>query len=123
MISDILTFINQSSVLDPVNFICHLIIFVGGFYVAIHSRILPKWAITGLWYIGISSLLIALTILAEWIEGPLFLFSYATIGPAADFLLHLNLAIMVSMMFVHTVYKDFKGMRNRHKECSEDIDL
>jgi len=116
IISSLIEYLNDGILF--INFICHLTIFIGGFYVALHSRVMPTWAITGLWYIGISSFLALLTIMFEWFNGPAFDFSYTSLGRVTDTFLHLNIAIMVFMMFFHTMYKDFKNMKNRHSETN-----
>lgn len=119
IISGIIEYLNNGMIL--VNFICHLVIFLGGFYIALHSRIMPTWAVTSLWYIGVSSFLALLTIIFDWIKGPEFEFSYTMLGRVAETLLHVNMAIMVGMLFFHTIYKDYKGMKRRRTDHIDTI--
>lgn len=114
MIANFIGYINDTILL--INFLCHSTIFLGGFYVALHSRVLPTWAITGIWYIGVSSFLALLPIVFEWLNGPGFEFSYTMLGRVTDTFLHINVAIMVILLFLNTIYKDFKGMKHRQTE-------
>lgn len=95
------------------NFVCHVIIFLGGFYVAIHSRLLPKWLVTCIWYIGISSWLAATSILLGWMIGEDFPLSYSKIGLFTELLLNINLAITVLILFSQTLINDISGAKRR----------
>lgn len=106
MIMNFLNWIDAYSTV--INFICYIIIFLGGFYVAIHSRVLPKWATTCIWYIGLSSLLVAGTIIVEWTLGQQHPLSYFIMGHATEVIMNTNLALMVVMLFFHTIYHDIK---------------
>lgn len=118
MISAALNFLENYSLV--INFICHLIIFLGGFYVAMHSRVLPRWATTCIWYIGVSSLLVSVTIVAEWICGQSYQLSHFMMGRAIEIVMNINLAIMVFMMFYHTVYHDIKNRSKRNSMKKSD---
>lgn len=99
--------------LIPVNFVCHLIIFLGGSYIAIHSRKIPTWLRTCLWYIGCSSFLIAITIILEWTLGQQFELSYYKIGIVAEILFNFWIAITTLVFFIKTIYSDIKFSKLR----------
>ena len=103
----------------PLNFFCHIMIFMGGYYVALHSRALPNWLVTCIWYIGLASLLSSITITIEWIYGPTFALAYNQIGIICETLLNITLAITVSMLFVRTILKDFQGIKRRQVELTD----
>ena len=116
MILNIIEYVNDTILL--INSICHVTIFLGGFYVALHSRVLPTWTVTGIWYIGVSSFLALLPIVFEWLNGPSFEFSYTMLGRVTDTFLHINVAIMVILLFLNTIYKDFKSVKNRKNDAN-----
>lgn len=96
-----------------VNFICYTLVFFGGFYVALHSRLLPTWASTSIWYLGVSSFFVATTIVVEWVFGQHHPFSHFMMGHFGEMIINLNLAIMVGFLFFHTVYQDFRNKKDR----------
>lgn len=98
----------------PLNFLCHIIIFLGGYYVALHSRLLPKSIATCVWYIGLASLLASMAILMEWIHGPEFELSYKQIGTACETLLNICLATTAGVLFLKTVVNDVQGKKRRN---------
>jgi hypothetical protein len=114
MILDFLFFVEEAIL--PINFISHITLFFGGFYIALHSRILPRWVVTCLWYIGLAGALNATTILLDWIYGPTFELAYSQIGMLTESILNFVLAVTVGLLFVHTLYKDFKGMKQRQSQ-------
>jgi hypothetical protein len=94
-------------------FISHLIIFVGGFYVAMHSRIIPTWVVTCIWYVGLSSLFTLITIIIELtlgMEHPLSLYNLRVL---AEFLPLLSIAITVFLLFINTLCTDVKCRKLR----------
>lgn len=97
----------------PLSFIIHIIIFIGGLYVAIHSRIIPEWLSTCLWYVGLGSLFVSITIGLEYIIGPSFPMSYTNLGQIAELLDSTIIAFTVSLMFGNTLYHDLKNKKNR----------
>lgn len=99
----------------PINFICHCIMFIGGLYIAIHSRIIPKWLSTCLWYIGCSSFLIAITIVLGWIYGPQFQLSYDSLGFFGEILFNFWVAITTALFFFKTVLIDISHAKHRKK--------
>lgn len=96
-----------------INFICYLIIFLGGFYVAIHARVLPRWATTCIWYIGLSSFFVGSTIIVEWVFGQDHEFSYFMMGHAGEIVMNISITVMVFFLFFHTVYQDIKYKKKR----------
>lgn len=111
MADQVILFLNQISL--SVTFISNILIFLGGFYVAIHSRTLPIWAVTCIWYLGLSSLLISLTVCMGWIFGDYFPLSYANLQIVCDLIQRVILATTVVLLFTNTVYTDFKYRKNR----------
>lgn len=105
----------------PLNFLCHVMIFLGGFYVALHSRFLPTWTITCLWYIGLCSLLNCMTIFAQLFYGADFFLSYDNVGMITETLLNISVASTVAIYFSDTVIKDFLGMKRRTRKENLEI--
>lgn len=105
----------------PLNFICHVLIFLGGLYVALHSRLIPNWALTSLWYLGLCSFINGLAIILQWTNGPEFFLSYSNIGTATETLVNIILALTVFSCFSNTLLKDFKGMKDRKKVSEFEI--
>jgi hypothetical protein len=107
------------SLIEPitliVNFVCLFIVFIGGLYIAIHARNIPLWFRTPLWYIGLSSFLICVSIICEWTIGNSFFLSYSNFGLFGETLLNINLAIASGLMFIHTVLKDISCIKLRKK--------
>lgn len=97
----------------PLSFIIHVIIFIGGLYVAIHSRIIPNWLSTCLWYVGLASLFVSVTIGIEYTIGPSFPMSYTNLGQIAELLDSSIIALTISLMFGNTLYNDLKNKKNR----------
>lgn len=98
-----------------INVITYSALFVGGFYIALHSRMMPTWLITCLWYIGVSSFLIVITIILELLYGQLFPGSYFLIGIIPETLLKISLLTTVVLLFLKTVFQDIKGSKQRTK--------
>lgn len=117
MIAEIITSIDYYS--NAINFLCYVIVFIGGFYVALHSRILPKWASTSIWYLGLSSFFVASTIVIEWIFGQHHPISHFMMGHFGEMIININLAVIVFFLFFHTVYADYKH-KNQRKMRKED---
>lgn len=111
MITEIIVFLN--GLIIPINFVCHMLVFVGSFYVAIHNRNLPQWHITPLWYLGLANLLVAITILVQWTIGPEHPLSYWNIGMVAETVCNIILAAIVLVMFAVTVGHDIINRKNR----------
>lgn len=99
-----------------INFFCHITMFLGGLYIAIHSRKIPTWMRTCLWYIGCSSLLIAITIILGWTLGPQFELSYHQIGTLGETLFNIWVAATTITFFLETVAADIKHSSKRKIE-------
>lgn len=98
----------------PLDFFCHLVIFIGGFYIAIHSRVIPRWLVTCIWYMGAASLLTSTSIILQWVYGEEFPLSYMNIGVLSEVILNINLAIAFTLLFTNTVAADIKGSKKRN---------
>lgn len=109
-----------STISLPLSFIIHSIIFVGGLYVAIHSRIIPNWLATCLWYVGLSSLFLTITIGIEYTLGSDFPLSYTNLGQIGEILDNLIIAFTISLLFGNTLYSDIKNKKNRSSKNNID---
>jgi len=85
-----------------INFICHIVTFCGGFYIAMYSRTLPRWLVTSLWYIGLSAFLTAITIASQWMFGEDFPMAYIKMNFFTEVILNINLAITVILLLYNT---------------------
>ena len=103
--------------IDPyalvINFMCHLTMFIGGLYIAIHARNVPNWLRTFLWYIGCSSFLIATTIICGWILGSSFELSYDNVGVIGETMFNIFISITTITYFYKTVVTDIKYSKMR----------
>lgn len=93
----------------------YLGIFVGTFYVAMHSRTINQSIITLLWYVGLASFFNALTIIFQYIFGENFPFAYSHIGIFTQTLLNAMIATTVGTIFLLTIKSDFKAREFRKK--------
>lgn len=116
MLRDALNLIETMSL--TLNFISCFLIFLGGGYIALHSRVIPKWAVTSLWYIGLAALLNAITIIVEWTIGQMHPLSHFQIGDITETLLMLMMATTVGLLFFHTVWQDYLGSRKRSQDAA-----
>jgi hypothetical protein len=96
-----------------INFICLSTIFVGSLYTVIHSRIIPQWIRAPLWYNGVGSLLVCLSILCEWTLGSDFRFSYTNFNVVGELMVKINIAIICASLFINTIFADVKNIQNR----------
>lgn len=96
-----------------INFFAYLAIFIGTFYVALQNRKLPSWHTTPLWYVGLSSLFIAITITLQGMFGREFALSYANAGIWGESALNLSLAYIATVMLVGTIRRDLQGKVHR----------
>lgn len=114
----IIFFFTLQGMATKINFVCLLIAFVSSLYVAIHSRIIPIWIRTPLWYVGVSCFLVAISIGCEWTLGPQFIFSYSRFGLIGETMINFFLAVAGLIMLLHTVRKDVSSinMRRRHDD-------
>jgi len=111
MIRDVILVVEQVS--SQVNFLANFVVFIGGAYIALHSRNIPKWIITCLWYIGLASLLNALTIVIGWSFGDTHPMSHFQIGVFTETLINVMLAMTVGILFFKTVWQDYLGSKQR----------
>lgn len=117
MITEITVWLKGYSV--PVIFVCHLITFIGIFYVVLHNRKMPQWHITPLWYLGLANLFVVTSILIQWTIGVEHPLSYWNLGILGETLIEIILASFVLIMFSETVWADLKGRRQRRNYIKE----
>jgi hypothetical protein len=98
-----------------INFIAHLIIFIGAFYVALQNRKLPQWHITPLWYVGLFALTTNITIVFQWAIGPEFPMSYYNLGRLTETLLNVAVAAVAGIMLIGTIRRDIKYAKQRRQ--------
>lgn len=98
-----------------INFISHMLIFIGALYVALHNRQLPKWHITPLWYVGLSSFSCAIAIMCQWGLGSTFPLSYSSIGSITELALDISLASIAIIFLCITLKKDITNSAYRSK--------
>lgn len=98
-----------------INFLCHAVVFVGILYTAIHNRELKEWVITPLWYLGLTSGFVCVTVLVQWVVGPEHPMSYWTLGQLGETGSHIILAAICGTLFLKTVKSDIENRKRRHK--------
>lgn len=113
MITEIVAFFHSWTML--INFVCHSIIFVSVFYVAVHNRELKPWIITPLWWLAIISGFTASTVVVQWAIGPEHPLSYWTLGTLGEISSHIVLALIAVTMFFKTLKTDLENCKNRQK--------
>lgn len=113
-----ITFLNAftNSYALAINFVAHVLIFIGTFYVALQNRNLPQWHITPLWYAGLCSLFVAITIVLQWAIGPEFPLSYWNLGLFGETLLNIAVAAIAVIMLIGTVRADIKYRKKRQEK-------
>ena len=111
MISVLNEFTNSYAL--SINFIAHIFIFIGTFYVALQNRNLPQWHITPLWYAGLCSLFVAITIILQWAIGPEFPISHYNMGLLGETLFNISVAAIAVIMLIGTVRTDLKNRKRR----------
>ena len=97
----------------PVNFISHLLIFTGAFYILLHNRNLPRWHVTPLWWAGCASMLAFITIVLGLFFGDDFVFSYFRFGLVAETLFNACIASIAVTFLWRTVKNDLCGRKQR----------
>lgn len=100
------------------NFVSSFLIFLAGGYIALHSRVMPRWAVTCLWYLGMFGLLNALTFLVEWVYGQTHELSHFQIGLATEAFVNTTFAVTVCLLFFHTVWQDYLGAKKRRADAA-----
>ena len=106
MIVNFLTF--MESIAISLNFVCHVIIFLGGLYIALKSTRIPNWLCTPLWYVGLASFLNVIVIFVEWAYGPMFPFAYTQVSVVTETILNMCLSATVGIYLLHMVIDKFK---------------
>lgn len=96
-----------------INFIAHFLIFLGSFYVALQNRNLPQWHITPLWYVGLCSISVCITIVVQWAIGPEHPISYFNLGKLAETAVNVSVAAVATIMLVGTVRRDLHESKKR----------
>ena len=86
-----------------IHFISHMIIFGGAFYVAMYNKVLPVLQETPLWYTGLCSLFVALTIALGWLFGEDFPLSYKNFGLIGEVTMDISLTFLSITMIINTV--------------------
>ena len=114
MITYFNTFTNQYALV--INFFAHLMIFIGSFYVAMYNTKLPHWHVTPLWYAGLCSLFVTVTIICQWTIGPEFPLSYWNAGIMGETLLNIAIAAIALIMLIRTAKLKIKYKNKQHKE-------
>jgi hypothetical protein len=104
-----------------INFIAHLTIFIGAFYVALQNRNLKQWHLTPLWYIGLTSVFVVFTIVCQWAIGPEYPISYWNLGRLAETLSNISVAAVALVMLIGTIRLDLKNSRKRRRDEQGEI--
>ena len=113
MITALNTFIYDYGLI--INLIAHFLIFLGSFYVALQNRNLPQWHITPLWYVGLCSILVCMTIIVQWVAGTDHPLSYWNSGKLAETSVNIAVATVATIMLIGTVRKDLRESRKRRQ--------
>lgn len=111
MIRDAIMFVETIS--HGIAFAANITVFIGGFYIALHSRMIPNWLTTCLWYIGLANLFNAITIGVEWTWDSTHPLSHFQIGVFTETLSNASLAVTIAILFFNTVWKDYLGSKKR----------
>lgn len=98
-----------------INLLCYIAIFFFTFYVAIHNRTIDRAVITELWYVGLASFALALSIVFQFLFGDAFPLSYTSIGSVAETMFSLTIAMTIGTVFLTTVKADLKNAKKRQK--------
>jgi hypothetical protein len=98
-----------------INFIAHIIIFIGAFYVALQNRNLKQWHVTPLWYVGLAAFSTCITIVIQWAVGLEHPMSYYNIGRLTETLLNVSVASIAAIMLIGTVREDLKNAKKRRQ--------
>lgn len=101
-----------------INFIAHFLIFLGSFYVALQNRNLPQWHVTPLWYVGLASIMVCITVVVQWAIGPEHPLSYWNLGKLAETAVNVAVAAVATIMLIGTVRRDLHEAKKRRKNQS-----
>lgn len=119
MLRDVIMAVDNMS--DGITLAANLLTFVGGFYIALHSRMIPKWLTTSLWYIGLAALLNGITFIVQWTWDSTHPLSHFQIGSFTEVLMNVSLATTIGLLFFNTVWKDYLGSKKR-QEVEDKVD-
>lgn len=108
---DLVSFLNLFA--QPVNFISHLLIFLGAFYILLHNRNMPKWHVTPLWWAGCASLFTFITIVFGLYFGDEFVFSYSRMGYVGEVAFNTCVAFIAMVFLIKTVKADIANRKYR----------
>lgn len=108
---DLVSFLNLFA--QPVNFISHLLIFLGAFYILLHNRNMPKWHVTPLWWAGCASLFTFITIVLGLYFGDEFVFSYSRMGYVGEVAFNTCVASIAMVFLIKTVKADIANRKYR----------
>lgn len=114
MITEAILFLNSYNMI--INLVCHLLTFIGTFYIALHSRKTPQWIITPMWYLGLVSLIICATIITQYISGPTHPLSYLNLGTIIEYLSNIIMTFIILSLFMVTVKDDVSYSKHRRKK-------
>jgi hypothetical protein len=104
-----------------INFIAHMVIFIGTFYVALQNRNLRQWHITPLWYVGLAAISTCITILVQWAIGPEHPLSYWNLGRLTETALNIAVASVAAIMLIGTVRADLRNAKKRRNANQGEI--
>lgn len=96
-----------------INFLACSTVFMGAFYIALQNRKLPSWHVTPLWYVGLSAMFVAMSIVLQGMFGRDFELSYAQVGILGETALNLSLAGIALIMMIGTIRQDLRQRKNR----------
>lgn len=96
-----------------INFLACSTVFMGAFYIALQNRNLPSWHVTPLWYVGLSAMFVAMSIVLQGMFGRDFELSYAQVGILGETALNLSLAGIALIMMIGTIRQDLRQRKNR----------
>lgn len=96
-----------------INFIAHFLIFLGSFYVALQNRNLPQWHVTPLWYVGLCSILVCITVIVQWAIEPEHPLSYFNLGNLAETAVNVAVSAVATIMLIGTIRRDLYERRKR----------
>jgi hypothetical protein len=88
--------------MNIINLISYTIVFIGCLYLVIHNTRLPRWHLTTLWYVSLSAIFTAITIVLEFLLGEEFPLSYTNIGIIGETSLSVTLAVTSLLMMLST---------------------
>lgn len=97
--------------------LCHLVIFFGSFYVAMHNRVINDAVITLLWYVGLASFFNVALIVLGYFFGDVedFPLTYDNLGHISEAIFAGVVATTIGTLFFLTVKTDYQARKARKK--------